>query len=122
MNTHPTQCPDPLCLNHGKPAPGFYRKRGYFKPKCRAFRLARYQCKACGKTFSNRTGAADAQQHKPEINLLLSQLLCSGVTLRRAAVLLRCTYKTVCKKAVALAQLARLAHEKALQGETLKTT
>src|ERR1035437_3074035 len=122
MHVKPTRCPNPACGYHDRPAPEFFRKRGFFRPKCNGHVLARYQCKACGKTFSNQTLAEGAKQHRPEINSALAKLLCSGVTLRRAAWILGCSYNTVCARLPWLAKLARAAHAKALRGDELKTS
>lgn len=121
MYERPTHCPNRACSNHLLPGADFFRKRGYFTPKCRGHAQARYECKTCHKTFSNRTQAADAGQHRPDLNKTLAGLLCSGVTMRRAAELTRCAYNTVCARARWLAEQARQAHVKALEGDELKT-
>lgn len=122
MKKLPTTCTNADCENFTSAPAGFYRKRGYYTPKHLGHRLARYQCKACGVTFSNRTGKDDVRQHRPDINHLLPRLMCSGVTLRRAAWILECSYNTVRARLPWLAQRAREAHEQALQGEGLKTS
>jgi transposase-like protein len=114
MNKRPGCCPNPACENCHAPGANFTRKRGYYTPKSLGHRLARYQCKACGRTFSNRTESDDARQHRPDINKLLPRLLCSGVTMRRAAWILACSYNTVRARSAWLAERARLAHGEAL--------
>lgn len=121
MHVKPTRCPNSACEYHDRPTAKFFRKWGYFTPKCNGHALARYQCKGCGKTFSNRTSAG-TKQHRPELNFALAKLLCSGVTLRRAAWILGCSYNTVCERLPWLAELARAAHAKALSGKELKTS
>lgn len=121
MHEKPSYCPDADCANHVLPKPGFFRKRGYFTAKCRGYALARYECKACGKTFSSRTNAADVGQHKPQANRPLAGMLCSGVTLRRSAILLGLTRKTVDRKAKWLAKQARAAHDLDLKSDEAKT-
>lgn len=114
MNIAPTRCPYKACSEHVSASPKFFRKRGYFKPQCRSGPQSRYQCKACLRTFSNRTAADDARQRKPQINQLLPLLIGSGVTLRRAAKILKCAYNTIASRQPMLALRARLLHEKAL--------
>lgn len=114
MNKRPDCCPNAECENSRSPLAHFSRKRGYYKPKSLGHRLARYQCKACGRTFSNRTDSDESRQHRPDINQLLPRLLCSGVTMRRAAWILGCSYNTVRARSTWLAQRARQAHEVAL--------
>lgn len=122
MTARPTHCPNPECGNHETPAIDFFRKRGSFTPKCKGHALARYQCKVCGKTFSNRTFEADRSQKRPDINRTLSRLMCAGVTLRSCAWILECSYNTVCSRAAWLALSARQAHEAALDSGELATS
>ncbi len=49
-NPRPT-CPNASCVNHTKPPAGFYRKKGYRRPKHNHQPIPRYQCKACGRKF-----------------------------------------------------------------------
>jgi hypothetical protein len=115
MNKRPGCCPHPDCENYYSPGPNFTRKcLGYYTPKSLGHRLATYQCKACGRTFSNRTESDDARQHRPDLNKLLPRSLCSGVTMRRAAWILACSYNTVRARSAWLAERARLAHGEAL--------
>lgn len=114
-------CPNPACAFHSPQLEKFFRKRGSFTPKSLGVAQPRYECKGCGKTFSSRTQAPDARQHKPGLNQMLHGMLCSGVTLRRSSQLLQCSYNTVCARARWLADLARAAHAKALVGDTLGT-
>jgi hypothetical protein len=114
VNRQPECCPNADCENNRSPPAHFARKRGYYTPKSLGHRLARYQCKACGRTFSNRTESDDSHQHRPDINQLLPRLLCSGVTMRRAAWILGCSYNTVRARSAWLAQQAWRAHEAAL--------
>jgi transposase-like protein len=118
----PTICPNSECEFHATKTSGFFRKKGTYTPKCRGRALTRYQCKACGKTFSNQTSAKSVRQHKPEINAVMAKLICSGVTLRRAAWILGCRYTTVSARVPWLAERAREAHAQALKGESLKTS
>lgn len=114
MNIQPTFCPNPECENHAGSPDKFFWSKGTFTPKCRGHALARYQCKLCKATFSNRTFTQDQYQKRSDINRMLSRLMSAGVTLRDSAWILETTYKTVCRRAAWLADRAREAHEASL--------
>ena len=69
-----------------------------------------------------RTLADDRGQHKPHINSMLYGLLCSGVTLRRSAKLLKCSYNTIRSRLPWLANKARGLHAGALASGSLSTS
>lgn len=120
METTPTRCPNPDCPNHVSPPEGFCRRRGFYEPREGASgtptRLQRWQCRheSCGRTFTALTGTDVWRQRRREINDGLFGLVCSGVTMRRAAVLLGIAYSTVHRRMGFLSRRARDAHERAL--------
>jgi hypothetical protein len=79
-------------------------------------RIQRYVCLKCGRSFSSGTLLSCYRQKKRKLNHSLELLLVSGVSQRRAAVLLRTNRKTVVRKFRFLATQAR-----AKQCEWLKT-
>lgn len=112
-NPRPT-CPNPACENHQAPAPGFYRKKGYRRPKHNHQPVPRYQCKACGRKFCATRVKPIAGQHRPELNRRLLELAVSGVSGRRMAQLLGCSRDTVLRKVEHLASQAREHHARRL--------
>lgn len=124
MSMLPPYCPNTDCIRHLSKTPeaGFFWRKGFFSPKCKGHALVRYQCKACLTTFSNRTFSLDRDHNRPDINRMLSRLMCAGVTLRACAGILECSYNTVWKRALWLAERARAAHDEALSGDDLKTS
>lgn len=60
--------------------------------------VRRYRCAACRRSFSHSTGTLEYRQQKRHINRLLEQLLCSGVSLRRSARILRVDRSTVARR------------------------
>ena len=50
MNKQPLACPNPGFENHLPGSANFFRRRGYYTPKSTGHKLARHECKACGKT------------------------------------------------------------------------
>ena len=106
------QCPDPECTrkNSGPKTIGIVRKGIYFR-RSDGQRIPRYRCRACGKSFSSGTLLPCYRQKKRRLNHPLQLLLNSGVSQRRAAILLRVTRKTVVRKFRFLAEQARIEHE-----------
>ena len=88
---------------------------GYFRRRSDGKVIKRWRCGGCKKTRSNATGAYAFAQKKRHINNSLSLLLNSGVSQRRSAHLLGIDKKTVSRKFLFLAQMAKLEHEKFLQ-------
>jgi transposase-like protein len=84
----PGRCPDKSCDNHISPRAGFLRKRGTYSGSD-GRTVQRYQCKDCGRTFTNRTEAPARLQRAEGINQRLFGMVCSGITMRRAANRLR---------------------------------
>jgi transposase-like protein len=83
-------------------------KDGFFKVQSkRRAKIQRYKCKSCGKKFSDQTFSDTCRQRKPYVNQPLFRLLCSGVSQRRAAIILGINRNTVAAKLVNLASTAR---------------
>ena len=92
---HPPRCPYTSCSEHRSSRPRFYRRNGYYHPKCRPHPVARFLCLSCRRGFSRQTFRCDFRDHRPDLNPRLFRLLCSGVGLRQSSRLLglslRCT-------------------------------
>jgi transposase-like protein len=91
----PPRCPYRLCPSHLDPRPGFFLRKGSYKPRCRAHPVPRFLCRSCRRSFSRQTFRADYRDHRPDLNPRLVRLLASGVGLRQSARMLglsnRCT-------------------------------
>lgn len=110
------QCPDSECLARN-PAPvsgAIVRKGTYFRSSD-GQRIPRFKCRNCGKSFSSGSRLPVYRQKKRKLNHPLSLLLASGVSQRRAAILLRVNRKTVVRKLRFLAAQARLDHGRFLE-------
>jgi transposase-like protein len=101
-------CPDSECLakNHTPNSRPIVRKGTYFR-RSDGQRIARFYCHACRKGFSSGSFSSCYLQKKRKVNDRLALLLNSGVSQRRAALLLRVTRKTVVRKFRFLAKQAR---------------
>ncbi len=106
METMIKSCINPNCLSFGTKE--FVKKDGYFYRKSESRFIRRFQCTRCGKKFSHATGTLEYRQKIRRVNKELRDLLCSGVSLRRAAKHLQIHRTTVDRKLKYLAQKARL--------------
>jgi transposase-like protein len=104
------RCPNPHCSS---PQP---RKNGTFYRVSDAKAVQRWLCKSCQRHFSAATFQAAYRQHKRRANPEVAQLLCSGVSQRRIALLLRLHRITVARKLAFLAHAAEQRQAQWLEG------
>lgn len=79
---------------------------GYFRRKSDHRKVHRFFCKVCNRGFSAATNHAFYRQNKRQVNYVLMELYCSGVSERRIAKLLHINLKTVARKIIVLGRLA----------------
>ena len=87
-------------------------KAGRFKRKSDCRRIQRFRCLDCRKYFSNATGHPAFGQKKRQLNFKINELLCSGISLRRAARYLHVSRTTIDRKFRFLGAQARLELER----------
>lgn len=80
---------------------------GHFYRQSEARWIQRFKCRSCGKKFSHATGTMEFGQKKRRVNSRLRDLLCSGISMRRSARVLRINRITVERKLAYLARKAR---------------
>ena len=100
------ECPHCTDSSQGK------TKYGSFVRRSDGRRLKRYRCRNCKGTFSEATFQLCYRQKKRRLNPRARELLVSGVSQRRAAVLLRVSRLTVVRKFRFLAANARIENQK----------
>ena len=88
----------------------FYRRHGFYRTGWNGRYVPRYRCLACGRTFSPQTFRSTYRQHRPDANAMILKLYCSGMTQRRMAKVLALNRKTIVRKFLYLAALAKQAH------------
>lgn len=99
-----------------------YVKYGYFRPRSNNYQpIPRYLCKDCDKTFSRQTNAVTCGQKKPQINQEILKWYSSGNTQRRMAEVMGVNRKTIIRKFLFLADLAKKEHERVVKSGELKT-
>ena len=96
-------CPNLSCQNRDNVI-----KDGSFYRKNDSRTIQRFRCKPCGKRFSSETLKLEYRQKKRRVNYPLMKLLCSGISMRRAAILLNINPKTVDRKLRYLARKAKI--------------
>jgi transposase-like protein len=97
------RCPNPHCHSL------HFRKYGSFYRRSDGKWVKRWRCARCHLHFSSATFQKPYRQHKRRVNPQVHQLLCSGVSQRRIALLLHLHRITVARK---LAFLARVSKER----------
>lgn len=85
-------------------------KKGYFYKKISKTYIPRYRCTNCRKSFSTRTLSLTFQQKRPDFNKFIFLSLVSGVSMRKTAANLNCSYRTVYKKFLWMANIADKEH------------
>jgi transposase-like protein len=106
-------CPNLNCSSHLFPGPDFRHliRKGSFYRRSDARRIQRFFCKLCGQYFSSSTGKPSVNQKARRITHSLKLLMNSGVSQRRAAMILRVNRKTVVRRYRFLAAQERMRHE-----------
>jgi transposase-like protein len=102
-------CPNPKCIllvNLGPITNPIVRNGFYFR-KSDSRRIERFHCRRCNCFFSKSTWSDRYCQKVRRINEPLRKLLVSGVSQRRAAIILRVDRKTVVRRFRFLSQQAR---------------
>lgn len=82
-------------------------KHGFFVRSSDQRRIQRYKCIHCGHVFSDATFQLCYRQKKRRLNPRVLENLCSGVSQRRSAKLLKTTRKTIARKLIFLAEHLR---------------
>jgi len=96
----------PLCPNCSSLTSSHVR-HGHFVRKSDGRKFDRFKCKECGLSFSQATFQRCYRQKKRRLNPRIFELLCSGVSQRRIARILKISRSTVVKKFLFLSDIAR---------------
>ena len=81
----PPRCPYRRCDQHSAPRPGFFARKGYYHPLCRARAVPRFRCRSCGRGFSRQTFRSSYRDHRPDLNQRLFMSIGTGIGLRQTA-------------------------------------
>jgi len=130
MYTRPTKCPNSACRFHRSldgatelyGTTQFWVRMGHYQRRIDRRPVPRYRCRACGRSFSSQTSSPTYRQYRPDINGTVFRLLCSGVTMRRAALVVGVSRTTIERKMTWLADRARSIHDERLTDGGMKTS
>ena len=98
-----------------------YIKFGTYKRRSDHRVIQRYRCRNCHKSYSSASDDAAYNQNKRQINHQIMMLLASNVSMRRIAILLHTTRKTVARKLIFLGGDCRRKLAKSAQSMSLVT-
>jgi transposase-like protein len=93
----PSRCPNLACVHHARLARSSYRHRGSYARHDETS-VRRFECKACGRHFSEQTFSPSYRAKKPAVDAALAVLRERGVSARAAARLLGLNRKTVIRR------------------------
>jgi hypothetical protein len=106
----PPFCPYAACGCHTQPpAQRWWRSAGYHHTKCFG-EVPRFQCLACGRTFSTQTFATNYYAKKIIDYRRLERLLSASMSVRSLARILGCSCGSVLNRCVRLARQALATH------------
>ncbi len=109
-------CPDPKCPSrdlHGPDSEHIIRFGTFFR-KSDSRHIDRFRCQVCKGTFSRSSFLPNYHQKARRITQPLNELLCSGVSQRRAAMLLGVARTTISRRVRYLAEKGRRRNERHL--------
>jgi transposase-like protein len=91
----PERCPWRSCARHADPTPLFFVRYGSYRSRVSPFRIPRFRCRTCRRTFSSQTFQLEYRLRKTWFDDLLLRDFVSGVSLRQSARTLGLSLKTV---------------------------
>ena len=86
----------------------FIKRSGTFRRKSDSRLIKRFTCLICKRSFSFATLNPAYRHKKRQMNERLRRLICSGVSLRRSAKLLRLSRTTVARKLIYLGEQSKI--------------
>ncbi len=82
----PPFCPNPNCIHHNhSQGPWPYKKTGFFKRHTPPFRIQRFTCKTCRRSFSTQTFSTTYYQKRPDLDRLIFMKTVGGMANRQNA-------------------------------------
>lgn len=103
-----------ICPNLHCAFPENFVRDGTFRRKEDSKMIQRYRCKSCRLRFSSATLTDTYRQKRRRINYPLLKLLASGISMRRSAIILGSSRKTIERKLTFLGKKCREENRRAL--------
>jgi len=111
----PPFCPWQGCAEHRRSEPGYRFLRHGFFSTARRWRIPRFRCLACRRTFSRQTFAVSYYRKRPGLLRPIAAGLVAGSALRQLARSLDCSPNTVARISARLGRHAMLLQALALR-------
>ena len=112
----PPFCPNPNCRFHnGNTSDWHYKKIGTFRRLQPPFRIQRFTCKTCGRSFSTQTFSTTYWQKLPNLDAQLITKITGGMAARQVARDLKVSPETVDRHIARLGRHCLLFHQQIMQ-------
>ena len=112
----PPFCPNPNCLHHNNSDDSWhYKKIGAFRRLNPPYRIQRFTCKACKRSFSTQTFSTTYWQKRPDIEPRLITKVVGGMANRQTARDMEVAPETVNRQIARLARHCILFHQNVMQ-------
>ena len=108
------KCPNNCFSNSSKKKP-LVKKNWFYFRKSDSRKIQRFTCLKCNRRFSSATFSPCFNQKKRRVNEILFKLLSSGISMRRASLILNITRTTVKRKLDFLAKRSKERHAKLIE-------
>ena len=112
----PPFCPNPNCRHHnnsGDPWP--FKRIGYFRRHQPPFRIQRFTCKTCKRSFSTQTFSQTYWQKRPDLDSKILMKAVGGMANRQIARDLRVSPETVNRHVARLGRHCLLFHQQQMK-------
>ncbi len=110
----PPFCPWRECSEHRRVLPGYgFQRHGYFSTG-RRWKIPRFRCKTCKRTYSRQTFSVSYYRKRPELLLPIAAGLVAGSALRQIARSVDCAPNTAARMAAHLGRHSMLLHAESL--------
>ena len=122
MNTRkkswvPPHCPNPNCLYHSGLTPGWtFKRAGFYRRQIHPFRIQRFTCLHCKRSFSSQTFSTTYWQKRPDLDAWILMKVAGCMANRQIARDLNISPAAVDKHVERLGRHCLLFHQRMMQG------
>ena len=112
----PPFCPNPNCIHH-KNSGDFWpsKKIGFFRRRQPPFRIQRFLCKTCKRSFSSQTFSNSYWQKRPDLDAMIIMKTVGGMANRQIARDINVSPETVNRHIARLGRHSMLFHQRMMQ-------
>ncbi len=115
----PPFCPNPNCFHHNNSGNSWpFKKIGFFKRHLPPFRIQRFTCKSCKRSFSTQTFSQSYWQKRPDLDARIIMKTVGGMANRQIAKDIKVSPETVNRHIARLARHSMLFHQRMIQSSS----